>query len=143
MAAMQIRSVSPTNEEEEGESWLPVQKDSKKVSKKAVLRFETLVIESKSFVFDAAADGLLGRQRQGWGGRQASPDCQQQEEVVNQRPCDIAPHTPAYVLQDCPLHKEMRRQIWPSPTALQDKLWGTVTELQRIPDFVTCSGLTI
>ncbi|XP_076443246.1 uncharacterized protein LOC143281871 [Babylonia areolata] len=50
---------------------------------------------------------------------------------TDQCPCDTAAQTPAHVRQDCPLHKELRHQIWPSPAALQDKLWATATELQR------------
>eukprot|EP00745_Piridium_sociabile_P023982 TRINITY_DN37646_c0_g1_i6.p1 TRINITY_DN37646_c0_g1~~TRINITY_DN37646_c0_g1_i6.p1 ORF type:complete len:105 (-),score=32.29 TRINITY_DN37646_c0_g1_i6:252-566(-) len=44
---------------------LPFMKEAKNANKKAFLRFDTLVIEGKSFVYDPATDSVVERQRQG------------------------------------------------------------------------------
>ncbi|KAL8564249.1 hypothetical protein ACOMHN_050860 [Nucella lapillus] len=43
---------------------LPFLKDAKDAGKKAFLRFDTLIIEGKSFVYDPATNDLRERQRQ-------------------------------------------------------------------------------
>ena len=55
--------------------------------------------------------------------------------------CLIADQTLAHVLQDCTLHKHIRKQIWPMETTLEAKLWGTAADLRRTVQFVTSTGL--
>ena len=40
-------------------------------------------------------------------------------------PCRNIAQTAEHILQDCPLHAELRQQTWPKPSTLDDKLNGT------------------
>ena len=58
-------------------------------------------------------------------------------------PCGPGQQTPDHILQSCPTFDDLRRQTWPSPVELSEKLWGTAGSLQRTADFVRATGLTI
>ena len=49
--------------------------------------------------------------------------------------------TREHVLQACPLLAQLRNQIWPEPTPLTAKLWGTSKDLRRTSQFMASSGL--
>ena len=48
-----------------------------------------------------------------------------------------------HLLQNCPLHDAMRRDTWPDPTLLRDKLYGNLEELRRTAAFVRTTGISI
>ena len=57
-------------------------------------------------------------------------------------PCN-ADMTAEHLLQHCPLHDAMRRDTWPEPTLLRDKLYGNLEELRRTAAFVRATGISI
>ena len=56
-------------------------------------------------------------------------------------PCKEAEQTAEHILQDCKNLGELRREIWPAPTASQEKLYGSVEVLQRTVSYITRSYL--
>ena len=58
-------------------------------------------------------------------------------------PCWEADQNTAHILQDCVLHHQQRKDIWPGATSLQVKLHGPVEQLYRTARFLTCSGLWV
>ena len=58
-------------------------------------------------------------------------------------PCETGPHTPEHVLQDCPLHQDLRTQLWPDGATLTGKLWGTKNDLLQTTHFISSAGLEI
>lgn len=62
-----------------------------------------------------------------------TPDC----------PCDTGPHTPEHVLQTCPLHQDLRTQLWPNGATLADKLWGNKPELEKTTTFISSAKLEV
>ena len=58
-------------------------------------------------------------------------------------PCNADIMTAEYLLQHRPLHDAMRRDTWPEPTLLRDKLHGNLGELRRTAAFVRATGISI
>ena len=58
-------------------------------------------------------------------------------------PCNADIMTAEHLLQHCPLHDAMRRDMWPEPTLLRDKLYGSLEELRRTSAFVRATGISI
>ena len=50
-------------------------------------------------------------------------------------PCNADIVTAEHLLQHCRLHGAMRRDMWPEPTLLRDKLYGNLEELRRTAAF--------
>ena len=57
--------------------------------------------------------------------------------------CGNIAQTAEHILQDCPLHAELRQQPWPKPSTLDDKLNGTEYNLTQIVEFLKATGLQI
>ena len=51
--------------------------------------------------------------------------------------------TAEHILQDCPLHAELRQQTWPKPSTLDYKLNGTEYNLTQTVEFIEATGLQI
>ena len=51
--------------------------------------------------------------------------------------------TAEHLLQHCQLYDAMRRDTWPDPTLLRDKLYGNLGELRRTAAFVRATGISI
>ena len=58
-------------------------------------------------------------------------------------PCYANIMTVEHLLQHCPLHDAMRRDVWPEPTPLRDKLYSNLEELRRTAAFVRATGISI
>ena len=58
-------------------------------------------------------------------------------------PCGNIAQTAEHILQDCPLHAELRQQTWPKPSTLDDKLNGTEYNLTQTVEFIKATGLQI
>ena len=58
-------------------------------------------------------------------------------------PCNADIMTAEHLLQHCRLHDAMRRDTWPEPTLLRDKLYGNLEELRRTAAFVRATGISI
>ena len=58
-------------------------------------------------------------------------------------PCNADIMNAEHLLQHCRLHDALRRNMWPEPTLLRDKLYGNLEELRRIADFVRATGISI
>ena len=58
-------------------------------------------------------------------------------------PCNADIMTAEHLLQHCPLHDAMRRDTWPDPTLLRDKLYGNLEELRRTAAFTRATGISI
>ena len=58
-------------------------------------------------------------------------------------PCNADIMTAEHLLQHCRLHDAMRREMWPEPTLLRDKLYGNLEELRRTAAFVRATGISI
>ena len=48
-----------------------------------------------------------------------------------------------HLLQHCQLHDAVRRDMWPEPIRLRDKLYGNLAELRRTATFVRAAGFSI
>ena len=48
-------------------------------------------------------------------------------------PCNADIMTAEHLLQHCQLHDAMRRDMWPEPIPLRNKLYGNLEELRRTP----------
>ena len=57
-------------------------------------------------------------------------------------PCNADIMTAEHLLQHCPLHDVMRRDTWPDPMLLRDKLYGNLEELRRTAAFVRITGIS-
>ena len=55
-------------------------------------------------------------------------------------PCNADIMTAEHLLQHCRLYDAMRRDTWPDPTLLRDKLYG---DLRRTAAFVRATGISI
>ncbi|XP_048778819.2 uncharacterized protein LOC125682098 [Ostrea edulis] len=51
-------------------------------------------------------------------------------------PCGEAEQDTTHILQTCKNHQALRQRIWPLPTTIQEKLFGTVEDLQKTTRFV-------
>ena len=58
-------------------------------------------------------------------------------------PCKADIMTAEHLLQHCRLHDVLRRDMWPEPTLLRDKLYGNLEELRRTAAFVRATGISI
>ena len=58
-------------------------------------------------------------------------------------PCNADIMTAEHLLQHCRLHDALRRDMWPEPTLLRDKLYGNLKELKWITAFVRTTGISI
>ena len=58
-------------------------------------------------------------------------------------PCNADIMTAEHILQHCRLHDARRRDTWPDPTLLRDKLYGNLEELRRTAAFVRATGICI
>ena len=57
--------------------------------------------------------------------------------------CRTGSQTTEHFLLFCPNHESLRKQIWPDPTPMSQKLYGSLEDLQRTATFVVRSGETI
>ena len=57
--------------------------------------------------------------------------------------CRTGSQTTEHFLLFCPNHESLRKQIWPDPTPMSQKLYGSLEDLQRTATFVVKSGETI
>ena len=58
-------------------------------------------------------------------------------------PCNGAPMTTEFVLQDCPRQDALRIFTWAEAMPLRNKLYGYLAELRRTAAFSKMSGVTI
>ena len=58
-------------------------------------------------------------------------------------PCNADIMTAEHLLQHCQLHDALRRDVWPEPVPLRDKLYGNLEELRRTADFVRATGISV
>ena len=59
------------------------------------------------------------------------------------RPCNADIMSAEHLLQHCRLYDTLRRDTWPEPTLLRDKLCGNLEELRRTAAFVRTTGISI
>ncbi|KAK3755226.1 hypothetical protein RRG08_027484 [Elysia crispata] len=52
-------------------------------------------------------------------------------------------YTTEHLIHFCPNHESLRKQIWPDPTPMSQKLYGSLEDLQGIATLVVKSGETI
>ncbi|KAK7090433.1 hypothetical protein V1264_010230 [Littorina saxatilis] len=58
-------------------------------------------------------------------------------------PCGEAEQDTHHILQDCGNFQLLRRKMWPEPTPIQDKLYGTAASLQMTTTFLNWTGLHV
>ena len=58
-------------------------------------------------------------------------------------PCKRGPMDTEHLLQSCPTHEELRKEIWPNAKQLREKLYSNLEDLRRTADFVRRAGVTI
>ena len=56
-------------------------------------------------------------------------------------PCGEAEQDTHHILQDCGNFRQLRRQVWPEPTSIKEKLYGPVASLQATTAFIARTGL--
>ena len=59
------------------------------------------------------------------------------------RTCNADVMTVEHLLQHCQLHDALRRDMWPEPILLRDKLYGSLEELKRTAAFVKAIGISV
>ena len=57
--------------------------------------------------------------------------------------CNADIMTAEHLLQHCQLHDALRRDVWPEPIPLTDKLYGNLEELRRTAAFVRATGISV
>ena len=57
--------------------------------------------------------------------------------------CNIEDQTTQHILQRCPNHTNIRNQLWPDNTTLQQKLYGPLEQLRKTVSFIQQSGLSV
>ena len=57
--------------------------------------------------------------------------------------CKEAEQTVHHILQDCPIWRKQRHQLWPQDESTTNKLWGTAEDLRRTTQFLTTCGLRV
>ena len=57
--------------------------------------------------------------------------------------CRTGSQITEHFLLFCPNHESLRKQIWPDPTPMSQKLYGSLEDLQSTATFVVKSGETI
>ncbi|XP_062579709.1 uncharacterized protein LOC134241701 [Saccostrea cucullata] len=58
-------------------------------------------------------------------------------------PCGEADQNTEHLLQHCRIHQALRNNTWPTPTTLQEKLYGLVEALQKTTRFVEETGTQV
>lgn len=58
-------------------------------------------------------------------------------------PCGEAEQDALHILQECGNFRLQREAIWPEPTPMEDKLYGTVESLQKTTAFLYQTGLCV
>ena len=58
-------------------------------------------------------------------------------------PCGTGLQNPEHILQQCPLHKEARNEIWPQGATMHGKLWGSKPDLTRTCQFIRETRLAV
>ena len=56
--------------------------------------------------------------------------------------CKEAEQTVHHILQDCPIWRQQRHQLWPQDESTTNKLWGTAEHLRRTTQFLATCGLS-
>ena len=57
--------------------------------------------------------------------------------------CKEAEQTIHHILQDCPVWRKQRHQLWPQDESTTSKLWGTAEDLRRTTQFLAACGLRV
>ena len=57
--------------------------------------------------------------------------------------CNIEDQTTQHILQRCPNHTNIRNQLWPDNTTLQQKLYGPLEQPRKTVSFIQQSGLSV
>ena len=57
--------------------------------------------------------------------------------------CKEAEQTVHRILQDCPIWRKQRHQLWPQDESTTNKLWGTAEDLRRTTQFLATCGLRV
>ena len=57
--------------------------------------------------------------------------------------CKEAEQTVHHILQDCPVWRKQRHQLWPQDESTTNKLWGTAEDLRRTTQFLATCGLRV
>lgn len=57
--------------------------------------------------------------------------------------CETAPHTPEHILQTCTNHQAARVKHWPENRAVQQKLWGTKSDLIKTANLISSVRLEV
>nr|KAG5710959.1 hypothetical protein BaRGS_013693 [Batillaria attramentaria] len=58
-------------------------------------------------------------------------------------PCGTGPQTPDHILQLCPTFQTLRTETWPTGSTLQQKLWGSLPDLQMTAAFIEKTELLV
>ncbi|PVD36164.1 hypothetical protein C0Q70_03139 [Pomacea canaliculata] len=62
---------------------------------------------------------------------------------TDQCPCQTGSQTTTHLLQECPMHEELRHRIWTDETPVSRKLHGSLVDLRRTASFVQEAGVSI
>ena len=54
-----------------------------------------------------------------------------------------AEQTVHHILQDCPVWRQQRHQLWPQDESTTNQLWGTAEDLRRTTQFLATCGLRV
>ena len=57
--------------------------------------------------------------------------------------CNMEDQTTQHILQICPNHTNIRNQLWPDNTTLQQKLYGPLEQLRKTVSFIQQSSLSV
>jgi len=57
--------------------------------------------------------------------------------------CGTSPMTAEHFLQTCPIHQNLRANIWPTDLPKRGKLFGPLEGLQHTAAFIRASGIDV
>ena len=62
---------------------------------------------------------------------------------TGEHPCNMGQQTADHILQTCPTYAAARDNVWPPPTSLEKKLYGSLGDLRVTAAFIQETGLDI
>ena len=120
---------------------LPITIKQKKTIIKNMLRVKT--IHDDYHKLDRAGQVILLRLRTGHNRLNAHMYKKMKLVPSSMCICNIEDQTTQHILQRCPNHTNIRNQLWPDNTTLQQKLYRPLEQLRKTVSFIQQSGLSV
>ena len=120
---------------------LPITIKQKKTIIKNMIRVKT--IHDDYHKLDRAGQVILLRLRTGHNRLNAHMYKKMKLVPSSMCICNIEDQTTQHILHRCPNHTNIRNQLWPDNTTLQQKLYGPLEQLRKTVSFIQQYGLSV